>query len=105
MVRFEVTEDAILLWDLHTKIILGGAAYIECEKVIEIIALHIDEGSRNNGYGTQLMRLIQSHFQKDIGLGVLAENKDAQRFYERLGFKFVRRIRTGPALYLIKPYQ
>jgi len=102
MLRFEVTEDAVLVWDLHTHVLMGGAAYLICGDAIEIINLHLDEEFRGNGVGSRLIEFIADHFRKDISLGVMIENKDAQRFYQRLGFKFVRKIRTGPALLLVR---
>lgn len=52
------------------------------------------------GYGTQMMRLALAHCFNDPAVSAvlvdpLAGNRDAHRFYERLGFQFVGRRRFG----------
>lgn len=95
-------DEVIEVLDLNTNFRYGGAAYVECENRVEILSLFICEEYRGKGIGTALMQFVLEYFRKEIRLGVLNENKDAQRFYTRLGFKYLRRIRTGEAHFLIK---
>jgi GNAT superfamily N-acetyltransferase len=56
--------------------------------MIEVV--HVAEGLRNRGYGSEMMRWALEHCrERGCGMVQLTSNKkrtDAHRFYERLGF-------------------
>jgi ribosomal protein S18 acetylase RimI-like enzyme len=98
-------DEVVQIVDLHTGHCYGGMAYVECQDKIDIMGFDIGPDFRNRGLGTQLMNFIFDYFKgKDIKLGVLNQNHAAQRFYERMGFKFLRGLRTADhgAFYMLK---
>ncbi|KAF2477768.1 GCN5-related N-acetyltransferas-like protein [Lindgomyces ingoldianus] len=73
---------------------------------------------QNKGYGLKLMATFLNKI-KDLGaggvhLGMVAENRDARRFYERSGFRLFGEVmdsgesgevgRTGDAIFMVKSF-
>ncbi len=60
-------------------------------KVVEIMDIFVSGGHRNIGIGKNLVKCAISYYSK-LGFGhftlfVLSENRNAEKFYKRLGFK------------------
>ena len=60
-----------------------------------------EESDLGRGYGTRMMALALARCFAEVSVKAvlvdpLASNKDAQRFYEKLGFRRVERRRFGP---------
>jgi|GEM_PF-612137 len=64
--------------------------YVKC-KTIVVEALGIKKGYENNGIGTQLINFLIDYVKKngytDIELYVSPENRNAIKFYEKLGMR------------------
>jgi len=59
-----------------------------------------EESDLGKGYGTEMMKLAIERCFSDAGITAiiidpLASNRDAHRFYERLGFRFIEERRFG----------
>ena len=62
-----------------------------------IVTLDVREGSRRNGYGSQLLKrseeILADHGVEFYELQVDVTNQSAIRFYEKHGFRIVRTLR------------
>lgn len=56
-----------------------------------ISQLYVHIGHQNKGIGSRLIKMAKQHSQGRLRLFTFAANKNAQRFYERHGFKVVSR--------------
>jgi ribosomal protein S18 acetylase RimI-like enzyme len=66
---------------------------------LRIAALAVDDGSRSQGIGTQIIQRVFEYASSEgfqaVRLEVVDTNQDALRLYKRLGFETVRTIRFG----------
>jgi len=71
-----------------------GAERINLPQGLEIAFLAIDENYQGEGLGTALLQYIKTLKYQHFWLYVSYSNPDAQRLYERHGFKIWRRMGT-----------
>lgn len=72
--------------------VIGFISIYYGEDNYQIINFVIDEAYRGRGYGSEAARLCFEYFKREFGakrlsLPVHVDNKRAQKFWERLGFK------------------
>lgn len=80
---FAITKDGL---------VIGFISIYYGEDNYQIINFVIDEAYRSRGYGSEAARLCLDYFKREfnakrVSLPVHIDNKRAQKFWERLGFK------------------
>lgn len=87
-----ISEQNRLLVALHGKEIVGYVFYeVTSDKSAgEITLLHVKDGVRGKGYGSQLLRkaiiTLEQEQVSDISINVRVENEGAFRLYTKMGF-------------------
>lgn len=88
----EISEQNRLLVTLHGKEVVGYVFYeVTSDKSVgEITLLHVKDGVRGKGYGSQLLRKAIITLEQDqvseICINVRVENEGAFRLYNKMGF-------------------
>ena len=80
-------KDAINIWKISTRKIIGFVCFYHVKDEIEIIQLCIIKSYQRKNYGSLIISKLKKLNIKKIFLEVSSENTQAKNFYLKHGFK------------------